>query len=131
MHLNNTEPKDFINKHKSLNAKLKERRNKEENKINPLPTMYMTFSKLSEIHKEEEKNKTKRIERLWGTSIRFTDPVKKTKSLSFINFPGPGTYDMLSYWKDPKISYRKGSEKQEKKDWQYKISKGFERSIYY
>lgn len=92
--------------------------------------MYMTFSKLAELKKAEEKEKSKRTSKFWGTSTRFSDP-KKSKSISFINFPGPGTYDMLSYWNDPKIAYQKKSEKQEKKDWQMKISKGIERSIYY
>lgn len=93
--------------------------------------MYMTFSKLAEIKKAEEKDKSKRPERLWGTATRFMDPKKKSKSTSVINIPGPGTYDMISYWNDPKVAYRKKSEKPDKKDWQLKISKGFERSIYY
>ena len=94
--------------------------------------MYMTFSKLADLKKAEEKEKSKKLERLWGTSTRFTDPKQKSKSKSVSNFPGPGTYDMLSYWKDPKIAYKKKSEKEiGNKDWQYKISKGIERSIYY
>jgi len=128
--LNNTEPKDWIKKHKTIDTKFKEK--KSDQNLNPFPTMYMTFSKLAEIKKAEEKEKSKRIERLWGTSKRFIDPKLLKKSTSLTSFPGPGTYDMISYWNDPKIAYKKKSEKpNEKKDWQMKISKGFERSIYY
>jgi hypothetical protein len=131
LHMNNTEPKDWINKHRDLSKKSKEKKN--DQNINPFPTMYMTFSKLAEMKKAEEKEKSKKVEKLWGTATRFSDPKKKSKSTSFINCPGPGTYDMISYWKDPKVAYMKKSEKEkeDKKDWQMKITKGVERSIYY
>lgn len=99
--------------------------------LNPYPTMYMTFSKLADLKKAEDKEKTKRLERLWGTSYRFTDAKYKSKSTSVLVVPGPGTYDMISYWNDPKVAYQKKSEKQDKKDWQYKITKGIQKSIYY
>lgn len=78
----------------------------------------------------ERKTKNKRIERLWGSSVRFAD-LKKTKSKSLINVPGPGNYDLISPWLDPKVAYRKKSEKIDKKDWQKLITKGVEKSIYY
>jgi hypothetical protein len=64
--------------------------------------------------------------------VRFPD-LKKSKSKSLLNVPGPGNYDLISHWRDPKIYYRKKEEKEkyDKKDWQKLVSKGIEQSIYY